>query len=317
MLLALTPNPSIDRTLVVPGFRHAEVTRATQRHDAAGGKGLNVARIARTIGLPVLACAPLGGETGQQINILAMNEGIDTCWFWMAEGESRICLLINDLQAHDTLVINEPGPYMSADDWAGFALLVRQQAAAASGVSFSGSLMPGVEQDWFRRLVAELLVDGRTIFIDTSGAPLRTAIDLPVALIKVNAHELGDALGRQITNAEQAVIAGREILERGPQAVIVTLGKDGAIAVDRTGAWIARTEPITVVSPVGSGDAVLTGTVCMLLRGRSLSEALRMGVACGAANALTLGGGVIRPSDLERLLMGSELHAIDDLEDSF
>jgi 1-phosphofructokinase family hexose kinase len=310
MLLALTPNPSIDRTLVVPGFRHADVTRVTRRQDAAGGKGLNVARIARTIGLPVRACAPLGGETGQRIEELAANEGLDADWFWMAAGESRICLLITDLQQHDTLVINEPGPNMSADDWAGFELLVRQQAAAASGISFSGSLMPGVELDWFRRLVTDLLADGRTIFIDTSGAPLRTALHLPVALIKINAHELGDALGRPIANAEQALIAGQEILERGPQAVIVTLGKDGAIAVDRTGAWSANTQPITVVSPVGSGDAVLTGAASILLRGGSLSEALRLGVACGAANALTLGGGIVQLSDLEWLLQSSEIRAL-------
>jgi fructose-1-phosphate kinase PfkB-like protein len=170
--------------------------------------------------------------------------------------------------------------------------------------------MPGVELDWFRRLVTDLLADGRTIFIDTSGAPLRTALHLPVALIKINAHELGDALGRPIANAEQALIAGQEILERGPQAVIVTLGKDGAIAVDRTGAWSANTQPITVVSPVGSGDAVLTGAASILLRGGSLSEALRLGVACGAANALTLGGGIVQLSDLEWLLQSSEIRAL-------
>lgn len=310
MLLALTPNPSIDRTLVVPHFRHAEVTRATERHDAAGGKGLNVARIARSIGLPALACGPLGGATGRQIAALAAEEGLQANWFWMSSGESRICLLINDLQQQDSLVINEPGPQMASADWDGFALLVRQQAADATGVSFSGSLMPGVAPEWFGRLVADLLSEGRTVFIDSSGAPLRVAIDLPVALIKINAHELGDVLGRQIENAEQALIAAQEVLARGPQAVIVTLGKDGAIATDRKGAWSAQTEPISVVSPVGSGDAVLTGAAEVLLRGGSLSQALRFGVACGAANALTLGGGIVRPSDVERLLKSSQLRQL-------
>src|SRR5262245_48568098 len=144
MLLAITTNPAIDRTLVVPGFRSAEVTRAAERRDAAGGKGLNVARVAAAIDLPVRACAPLGGPTGRRIAELAAADGLEARWFWMASGESRICLLITDPEAQDTLVVNENGPIMSEADWHGFAALVRSEAAKVAGISFSGSLMPGV-----------------------------------------------------------------------------------------------------------------------------------------------------------------------------
>jgi 1-phosphofructokinase family hexose kinase len=310
MLLAITTNPAIDRTLVVPGFRRAEVTRAAERHDAAGGKGLNVARVAGAIDLPVRACAPLGGPTGRRIAELASADGLDARWFWMNSGESRICLLITDPEAQDTLVINENGPPMAEEDWRGFAALVRAEAAETGGVSFSGSLMPGVSAEAFAALLGTLIDDGRRVLVDTSGAPLRAALDLPVALLKINAHELGDALGTAIDGPHTAAEAARTVLERGPRAVIVTLGAAGGVAADREGAWYSRTPPITLVSPVGSGDAVLAGAARVLLDGGSLVEALRMGVACGAANAMMLGAGVVQRADLAWLLPETEHSAL-------
>jgi 1-phosphofructokinase family hexose kinase len=307
MLLALTTNPAIDRTLVVLGFRHAEVTRVSRRSDAAGGKGLNVARVARTLGLASLACAPLAGINGRTIAELANREGIPSRWHWMASGESRICILITDPEAHDSLVINEQGPPMEPAEWEAFAQLVLEAGAEAAAISFSGSLMPGVPPERLRDLATELLAGGRTVYIDTSGAPLRAVLDLPLPLLKVNAHELGDALGQPIAGLADAVAAAEAACARGPHAVVVTLGKDGAIGVDRHGAWHAKTPPIQVVSPVGSGDAVLAGVASVLLAGGELPEALRAGVAAGAANALTLGGGVVRPADLDYLLAESSV----------
>ena len=300
MLLSLTPNPAIDRTLIVPGFRAAEVTRVAEMRDVAGGKGLNVVRVARTLGVPVRACAPLGGASGRRIAALAAAEGLDGRWSWLEDGESRTCLIVLDPAVPDTLVINERGPQITADDWERLAALVHTEATGATAVAVSGSIPPGATVE---QLIA--LLRGLTgyvpVLLDTSGAPLVAALDLPLALLKVNAHELGDALGTPIATPAEACDAAARVCARGPRAVIVTLGKEGAVAVSAGGAWWARSPDLALISPLGSGDALLAGVAAAMLEQRPLEDALVLGVACGAANTLTIGGGVVRPSDIARL----------------
>jgi 1-phosphofructokinase family hexose kinase len=243
MLLTVTPNPAIDRVLIVPGFRHADVCRVITRIDSAGGKGFNVTRVARTLNLPVRACALLGGENGRRIARLAEDEGIDGAWSWIVHGESRICLLITDPEARDHLTINETGPTVNASDWHGFMELVWQQARAATFVAVSGSVPPGVAPQQYVELIRGLPSDA-FVCIDTSGPTLAAALDLPVDLLKINMHELSAALGQPITTPDQARAAAVAVLQRGPQRVVVTLGAQGAVAVDAHGARRARTPPV-------------------------------------------------------------------------
>jgi 1-phosphofructokinase len=120
-------------------------------------------------------------------------------------------------------------------------------------------------------------------------------------MVKVNGHELGEALGRAIETPADAAAAARATTARGPRSVVVTLGRQGAVAVDARGAWWASPPSIAPVSPVGSGDTLLAGLATALLRGEPLPDALRLGVACGTANALVLGAGVMRTDDITRV----------------
>src|SRR5690348_6203081 len=138
MLLCFTPNPAIDRVLLAPGFRHAESVRVADTRESAGGKGLNVARVTRTLGLPARVCGPLAGANGRRIAALAADEGFDARWCWLVEGESRICMLVIDQSAPDTLVINERGPTISAADWDALARLIVADSAQASAIEVSG-----------------------------------------------------------------------------------------------------------------------------------------------------------------------------------
>lgn len=309
MLICLTPNPAIDRVLVVPGFRAAEVCRVSERRDQAGGKGLNVVRAARTLGFPARATGPLAGDTGRAIAALAAAEGLDADWAWLPEGESRVCVLVTDPAAHDTLTINEPGPPLAPRDWALLADHIRAQSRGARALTSSGSLPPGVDPAAFAALLAEVSASC-PVFLDTSGAALAAALDLPLAMVKVNGHELGEALGQPIATPEEAAAAARETCARGPGAVVVTLGRQGAVAADRRSAWWACPPPLAPVSPVGSGDTVMGGVATSLLRGEDLAAALRLGVACGAANTLVLGAGLMRPTDITRLHTAVELHEL-------
>ncbi len=300
MLLALTPNPAIDRVMIVPGFRSAEVCRSTEVRDSAGGKGLNVVRVAQTLGTPACACGPLAGGNGQQIAAMAAAEGMQAEWHWLGAGQSRVCLLITDPGVPDTLTINEPGPQMSAADWLALMDLVRRASIMATAVSSSGSLPPGVSVVEFRAMLAAVAAE-RPVFLDTSGAALEATLDLPLAMLKINAHEIGAAIGVHVQTPAEACAAALSVRVRGPETVIVTLGSQGAVAVGPSGAWWACPPPIEPITPVGSGDAVLAGMVSALLEGQELPEALRRGVACGAANTLTIGAGVVRIEDVNRL----------------
>ncbi len=309
MLLTVTPNPAIDRVLIVPGFRHSDVCRVVERIDSAGGKGFNVTRAARTLDIPVHTCALLGGDNGRQIAALAQAEGLTGAWSWLSSGESRICLLITDPDARDHLTINESGPTISPADWSQFVGLVWHEARGAAFIAISGSVPPGVTSAQYLDLVRGL-PPATFVCIDTSGAPLAAVLDLPVNLLKINMHELSAALGKMIATPDQAGAAAAEVMQRGPQQVIVTLGAQGAVAVDAHGAWHARTPPLDPISPVGSGDAALAGVIAVLHNGGSLAEALRMGVACGAANTLMVGAGRMRRDDVARLHAATDLMAL-------
>jgi 1-phosphofructokinase family hexose kinase len=301
MLLSLVPNVALDRTLVMPGFRKASVVRTADVRPAAGGKGVNVARAARSLGQPVRLCGLLAGDNGRTVAALAQQEGLDAAWCWMEAGETRICTLVVD-PAGDDLALNEFGPAVSGATWGTFARMARAEAARAEAVACCGSLPPGVPPEAYMRLISWLLEDGRMVLLDTSRAALQLALDLPLAILKVNGEELGDALGRTISSPAEALEAAEEVRARGPKLVVVTLGPHGALATGAAGRFHAIPPAIPIISTVGSGDALLAGLVTGLLRGQPLADALRLGVACGTVNATHIGGGMLAPNEVAALV---------------
>ncbi|MEW6086512.1 MAG: 1-phosphofructokinase family hexose kinase [Chloroflexota bacterium] len=303
MILCVTPNPAIDRTLHVGTLRLGEVHRSDSVLALAGGKGLNVARTIRALGGAPLCMGLLGGHTGNLLAELAEREGLSAYWTRM-KSETRTCVILVE-EDKDATVINERGTDVSADECQNFLRDVWAQAEHAQLVCVSGSLPPGFLLDDFATLLQGLVARGKSVWVDTSGTALKTALDARGMNIKVNAAELGEALGLEISDAEQATNAGRQLLERGISSVVVTLGKNGAIMVAEAGAWIARPPAIDVVSSVGSGDAFLGGLVFALDAGNPPEVALRYGVAAGAANALHFGGGMVRSEEFDMFFDGA------------
>lgn len=286
MIITLTTNPALDRTLIVPHFRQADVTRVRQRHDAAGGKGLNVTRAIRALDTACLAIAPLGGMTGQQIIQLARNEQMNVQVVEIY-GETRTCLLVTDLETPDQLVINDQGPMMTESEWQSLrqAVVATCSGSDARWLTISGSLPPSIKPLLLRQLI-DAVPATCAVALDTSGAPLALCLDAQVGLLKVNAEELAQATGTTIVTHDDAVAVARQVCQRGPKIVAVTLGASGAIAVTPTEAWYVNAPEIRAISPVGSGDCTLAGMMVALHRGDGLDIALRLGVACGSANAL-------------------------------
>jgi fructose-1-phosphate kinase PfkB-like protein len=149
------------------------------------------------------------------------------------------------------------------------------------------------------------------VAVDTSGAPLSACLDAPIALLKINRDELAQTLAATLSTEAALVTAARSIIARGPRAVVVTLGADGALAVNASGAWHISAPTIVAVSPVGSGDCTLAGMVDALARGATLPTAVAAGVGCGSANALAPYAGVFLHADAVRFGAAATIRVIE------
>src|SRR5262245_23800484 len=175
MLLTVTANPAIDRTLHIPRLDVGAVHRTAEIYMTAGGKGINVARAARNLGQIVLATAPLAGHGGRLVAELAEREGLAADWFWLDSGETRNSLLLTHDQS-DATVINEVGPSFLRDQWVRFAEHVMQIASRARAVAFSSSLPPGVPPSAHGEMARRLATAERPVYVDTSGLALVEAL---------------------------------------------------------------------------------------------------------------------------------------------
>jgi 1-phosphofructokinase family hexose kinase len=307
MIVCVTPNPALDRTLLVPNFVAGKVSRAQTSLAAAGGKGINVARAIHNLGGEAFCNAFLGGVMGRYIAELAEQEGISGKWTWV-DGETRTCIIVADAETGEATVINDLGPAVTADDWTHLHHDVMQALYnEVSCVCFSGSLPPGSPVDAYLSLIQYAVKSGKQVWVDTSGVPLEKARHIPYIGIKVNGDEAGAIFGKSVIDVESARSAALELQQAGPNTVVLTLGALGAVMVHADGRWYAKPPTLKVVDPIGSGDSFLAGLVTSLNQGDLPGEALRRAVAAGAANALSVGGGQFPISDFDRVLTETTL----------
>ncbi len=299
MILCLTPNPAIDRTVILPNLVLGNVHRAQQSIVAAGGKGLNVARAIRTLGGESLCMGFAGGHTGRLLAELAQKEGLRSFWTWV-DAETRICTILVP-QNGDATVINEPGMPVSTSDWKRLQEDVHRQMSAASQVCISGSLPPDPSAEDFRGLLSMLVNADKQVWVDTSGTALHTALVHSGVCIKVNGNEIGEALGFEVKDVSSAQRALSMLEERGLTASVITLGVAGALLATKSGRWHAQGPHVRVVSTVGSGDSFLGGLVSALDTGKAWPEALGDAVAAGTANARSAGGGQFTPQEFKEI----------------
>lgn len=307
MILCITPNPAIDRTLVLPGLIPGQVHRAQRTIVAAGGKGLNVARTIRLLGGKPFCMGFAGGHSGKLLAELAQVEGLGTHWTW-TNVETRTCTILVSGDG-DATVINEPGMPVTSSDWKGLAQDVQQQITSVDRICISGSLPPESSSQDFSRLLTMSVESGKQVWIDTSGTALKIALEHPGVCIKANGQEIGDALGFEVKAVDSAHRALDLLMARGLSSAVITLGAAGALLATKGERWQAFVPPVDVVSTVGSGDAFLGGLVCALASGRNGSEALRDSMAAGTANTLSAGGGQFQRKDFEELRARIQIEA--------
>jgi 1-phosphofructokinase family hexose kinase len=299
MILCITPNPAIDRTLLVPNLTLGIVQRAQRLIVAAGGKGLNVARAIRTLGGESLSMGFAGGHSGRLLGDLAQNEGLNSSWTW-TNSETRTCTILVR-EDGDATEIDEPGLPVSTSDWKRLRKAVSKYISLSDVVCVSGSLPPDSSLDDLSQLLRMLVETGKQVWVDTSGAALDAVLNYHGICIKVNGNEISKVLGFEVMDVQSAQHALTMLVERNLTACAITLGAAGALLATEAGRWYAQGPQVRAVSSVGSGDSFLGGLLCALDRGKDWSEGLKDAVAAGTANTLSAGGGRFTVQEFTRI----------------
>ena len=316
MIITVTLNAAIDRTLAVPNLRLGHRHRAVEQQVMAGGKGVNVARALKALGQPVIATGVAGGRTGTRIIEELTEEAILNDFTRIGE-ESRTSTAVVDPTSGEQTEINEYGPAVSEPELELFVDKLLYLAKGAAVCVFSGSLPRGVEPDLYGRLVEEMKKLGVTTVLDAEGEPLRLATRVGPTVATPNELEAEELVGHEFADDEDRTVGISEILELGAREAVMTMAS-GCLALlgdEQEPAkppqlYRGSLSPLEPVSAVGSGDAFLAGYVARRYGGASPEHCLRFAVACGAESTQHFGAGVLDPREVERLTGEVEVEAL-------
>jgi 1-phosphofructokinase len=298
--VTLTLNPAVDCTVTIPGFAAGEVNRVETVHYRAGGKGVNVGLALAGMGHRVAVTGFLG-EQNRALFDQAFHEAPVADYFVHLVGSTREGIKIVDAAKGQTTDINFPGLAPSSE--ALRLLLSGIEQLAAPWFVLSGSLPEGVDAALYRTIIRALRRRGCKVALDTSGAPLRLALEAGPNIIKPNLDELSALLGTMLDSREKVVAAARDILQQhGVELVVVSMGADGALFVTANECLAATPPAMEVRSTVGAGDAMVAGIVSGALRGLSLADQARLATASSMRVLARNFNGAKAVPDLEPLM---------------
>ena len=313
MIVTVTLNAAVDRTLTVPNFQFGHRHRASSSLTAAGGKGINVARALRRLETPVIATGLAGGRTGDRIVEELATEGILNDFVRISD-ESRTTIAVVDPTAGSLTEVYEWGPAVRPDELVALADKLHYLSRVASYIVFSGSLPRDVENNFYAEMIRDLTRRGIHCVLDTEGEPLRLGVEAEPFLVSPNQQEAESLVGQEFTDEEDFVMALETIADLGARNVIITQETACFAFIRENGkarrfrASIPRVEPIAAV---GAGDVLLGGYLSERFNGASVADALRAAIGCAAASVTAVGAGRFNPRDAQHLAAGVELHELD------
>ena len=297
----LTLNPALDIATATDHVTSTHKLRcSTARYDPGGG-GVNVARVICTFGAEATAVYAAGGPVGHSLQKLLDAARIPQSVVPI-EGETRVSFTVDEQASNEQFRFVFPGPYLSPEEQERCIAAVMALDPKPEFLVASGSLPPGVPDDFYVR-IARLARDmNARFFLDTSGDALKEAVREGVFLVKPNLRELSEFVGRELQSRDDQIAAGRELMARGrTEAVVLSLGADGALLITQESSEFFPALDVPIRSAVGAGDSMLGGIVFLLARGEPLRKAVLYGMAAGAAALMTEGTELSRRDDTERL----------------
>jgi tagatose 6-phosphate kinase len=312
VIVTVTLNAAVDRTLTVPNFQLGHRHRASASLTSAGGKGINVARALKRLDTPVIATGLAGGRTGDRIIDELAAEAILNDFVRISD-ESRTSTAVVDPTGGTLSEIYEWGPAVRGEELEMLLGKLRYLSRVASYVVFCGSLPRDVEDGFYAEAIRDLNRRGVQCVLDTEGEPLRIGVDAEPFLVSPNQGEAESLVGQEFSEDADYLMALDTIADLGARNVLITQETScfGLFREDRTErrlrASIARVEPI---AHVGAGDVLLAGFLAARFNGRPLDEALRQAIGCAAASVLELGAGRFDAREAGRLSATVELEEL-------
>ncbi len=283
MILTLTINPAVDRTVTVDKLVFEDRAYILGRAEAAGGRGVNASQVIHAFGGKTLALLTSGGAAGKRME--ASLAGMAFPFEAVHVGaESRINLTISDKQGL-TVKLNEVGAPLEAAEIQAIGKLAEAQLDKASWLMICGSMQPGVPPHFYCELIQLAQKQGVKTLLDTDGEALQHALEAKPSVITPNQAEAERLLGRALLTRNQFLEALTRIHAMGPESVILSLGSRGAMAVSPEGVFEALPPRIESLCPIGAGDALAAAFIWSMDKGRSFADSLRWGVAAGTATA--------------------------------
>jgi 6-phosphofructokinase 2 len=300
-IATLTMNPAVDESTSVPYVLPDQKLRCRPPRYEPGGGGINVARAVRKLGGDALACFPVAGPGGELLAQLLDAEGVRQMRVPVAAWTRENVNVFEEVSGRQFRFCM-PGPTLREDEWRTLLETLRQLNPPPDFLVASGSLPPGVPVDFYARLAAAALDTGSRVVLDTSGEALARAVGQGVYLLKPSLREFQTLIGERDFDEASLVRAAGVAIERGwCEVLVLSLGAGGALWRTAT-EWERLAAPtVRVRSSVGAGDSLVAGIVLSLSRGRPLREAVRFGVAAGAAAVMNPGTELCRREDVERL----------------
>lgn len=298
MIYTVTLNPALDFELKVSHFEFDSVIRAEDSRMDCGGKGFNVSRMLKNLGTPSVTMGFLGGKTGERLEQELQQAGIDTDFTYIA-GETRTNVSI---VAKKHIKVNEQGPEVSSEELSSLLDTVKKNVRAGDWWVLGGSLPKGVDASIYAQLITIIREAGAYSLLDSSGEALRLGCAAKPTLIKPNFEEAMELIGESVHANVPVKDWTRRILALGPESLIVSMGKDGALLANGETIETIQSPRIIEKNPIGAGDSLVGGLVHSLSQGKALPEALRYGAACGAATASQSGTELGTKAMVEALL---------------
>ncbi|MDQ2629571.1 MAG: 1-phosphofructokinase family hexose kinase [Actinomycetota bacterium] len=313
MILTVTLNAAIDRTVAVPNFRLGRRHRAVESRTVAGGKGVNVARALTLLGRPVIATGFVGGPTGTRVLEQLQEESV-LADFTQIAAETRINLAVIDPTSGEQTEINERGPAVSPEEVKQLFDRIAYLAGGAKLCVLAGSVPPGAGDDLYARLVEDLTRRGLPVILDAEGEAMLAGIRAGASMVTPNEREAEELVGQEFADKGDLAQGLLELVRLGAAEAAITR-PDGCVAAvgenNSRRLLEIHTEPLEPVSTVGSGDAFLAGYVAARYDGRSPEECLAYGVACGAESTQHFGAGTVDRNQVERLLGEVSVHDLE------
>ncbi len=301
MIITVTLNPAIDKTVEVPDFTSGALNRTASSRTDIGGKGINVAKVVRALGYECVAMGILFGQSGRYIGKSLEKLGI-VCDFVYAPGETRTNVKINDPVNHITTELNEPGSPVASEVFLDLKNRIAERIMPGDVLVLSGSVPPGTDRDIYRDWIAYFKERGVYTILDADGELFRFGIEAGPAAAKPNIHELENYFGRPFHATEEICTKAREFFRFGTERILVSMGDKGAVMLDRNCALCLPAMPVSVSGTVGAGDAMVAALAVSAVRRDTPENAMRLAVACSAASVMTEGTAAPSFKDVNALL---------------